>query len=225
MPVPISTVVNQNIEISDITGPAPDTLMGLPWAINPALSWLSYVCFIQCHLDSGIVTHRILPQSVQPYDSLGNGNIFDTTANSAQGGVNLNSSGNFTDFVQRMANSIYRFRLMGTARRVGYMIPIPKIVSIAGVDAIPDDDVPQKAQNILISNNFDIPVYMATWDLWYTVSSPPSGDEVVPANLSENIGNVNPSQLPTNLDVPISGTDDRSFNSGPPFLNPIQGPQ
>jgi hypothetical protein len=207
----MSTIKNENVTVDDTTGPAPDRTIVLPWTINPALSWLYYTCFIECHLDSGIVTHRILPQSNQPYDSLGSGDVYDPTLQSATNGVNLKSNGNFTDFVQRMANSIYRFRLMGTARRIGYLIPIPQIISIAGVAAIPDDEVPQKAKNVLISNNYGIPVYMATWDLWYTVASTPRGVEVPPANLAEQIDNIAPNNLPTGIKVPISGTDDRSF--------------
>lgn len=207
------------VGISDVdTGEVVEAGLKLPWCIDKEFSYLDYQCWIECELDSGIVVHRIVPQSVQGFDSLGSEDLSDTgieLANSAKG-VNLTSQGNYTNIVQRMANSVYRFCLKGFGRRAGYQIPIPRLVSIGGVPAIPDDEKPQRASNRIVANNFGIPIYMAVWELWYTTAVPPIKAQAPPPNLAQHIGAISEADLPTGLQVPISLKDANAVPAAPP---------
>lgn len=188
----------------------------LPWLINPVVSWMDYDCLIACQLDSGIIVTRILPQSAQPYDTLGGGDVASPTFANLETGVNLVSQGQFQDIVQRMAHSIYYFCLMGTARRVGYQITIPKLLTFAGVPAIPHDQNPQRAFNKIVGNASGIPIWGAKWELWYTVAVPPKQAQNPPANLAEHVSASSP--LPTGIQIPISAPDQMSMRTAPQQL-------
>ncbi len=218
----------------------------LPWVIDPSRSWLNYVCWIACKLDSGIVVHRQLPQTAQEADTLGSAAIETFTASGSvppvnatfpapsfedenplntlsDRGVNLKSRGNYTDTVQRMAHSVYRFCLQGWARRAGYQIPIPALVSVAGVQAIPDDEMPLEGFNVVIGNNGGVPIYFARWSLWYTTAKPPTEAQPPPDNLAELIGAIDPAYLPEGIQMPVSAPDQKSVPSGP-ILPPLDVP-
>lgn len=185
---------------------APEIGANIPWVMAPELTYLRYHCWIECDLDSGIVVHRQLPQSNQQTDTLARGELDSTSLIKSKEGINLKSKGKFTDTVQRMANSHYRFCLKGFALRAGYQVPIPKLVKVAGVDAIPDDQEPQHAFNRIVANNSGVPVYYAEWRLWYTVAVPPKDDQNPPDNLMDQISASTP--LPVNgIEPPISYPD------------------
>lgn len=214
----------------DTIGNAPEKGTQLPWLIDPKFSWLDYVCWIECYLDSGIVVHRPLPQSAQDFDTLGSAVLNTSNAATSTAGVNLVSSGNFSGVVQRMANSVYRFCLKGRAYRAGYQIPIPSLLSIAGVPAIPDDDpTNQKATNVIVANNSGVPIWHAVWELWYTVVVPPEAAQDPPDNLAEQTNAR--VQLPDGIQAPFSVPDNDAKPIQPPQLSlptfirrPRQGP-
>jgi hypothetical protein len=201
--------------INDVdSGSSPERGLLLPWVINPAISWLNHQCWIESELDAGAAIHRVLPQSTQIYDSLGGNDINSPNFATFKSGVNLLSKGSFTDISQRMANSRYRFCLKGWAIRAGYLIPIPKMVSVAGVPAIPDDSTPQRVIGPrLVTNNYGIPIYYAAWALWYTVIAPPKTAMVPPANLAEHITATE--SVPAGIQVPISQPDQNAMTTGP----------
>jgi hypothetical protein len=94
---------------------------GLPWMVNPRLTWVDYNCWIECYLDSGLAIHRPLPQSNDAVDSLSSQTIspLDVNAPSQKEGVHLVSKAKYQDVVQRMATSRYRFGLKGYGLRAG----------------------------------------------------------------------------------------------------------
>jgi hypothetical protein len=209
----------------DTLGNAPESGVNAGWLIDPDVSWLEYECWIECRLDSGVVTHRQLPQSVQSYDTLGQITVDDPLMAVNKNGINLKSKGKFTGLVQRMANSVYRFNLKGRALRMGYQIPIPSLKSVAGVPAIPDDEDPQKAFCMLWGNYSGVPVYLAQWSLWYTVSVPPTKPQDPPADLADHIAATD--QLPQGIQVPVTVPDSQAVRAAPSNLqlqNPIQVP-
>jgi hypothetical protein len=206
----------------DSLGTAPEQRVGFGWPIDPELSWLEYMSWIECYLDSGTVVHRALPQSVQAFDTLAQTSIDDPNLSKNKNGVNLKSQGNFKDLVQRMAHSVYRFCLKGRALRAGYQIPIPSLKSVGGVQAIPDDEMPQKAFNMLWGNNSGVPIYLAQWALWYTVSVPPTKAQDPPPDLADHIAASDP--VPSSIQVPVTVPDDNAVTTSPVFNNPIVRP-
>ena len=104
-------------------------------------------------------------------------------------------------------------RSTGWARRAGYQIPIPKLVTVAGVQAVPHDEVPQEAFNRIIGNLSGIPLWFARWQLWYTTAVPPRAAQDPPTELASHIGARAP--LPTGVQVPVSIPDQNSAPSAP----------
>jgi hypothetical protein len=187
----------------------------LPWKIDPVQSYMDYECGIYCELDSGMAIHRNLPQGSYAPDSLGSQDINSGIAQAASmNGVNLTSNGLFGDFVQRMANSRYRFCLKGWARRAGYQVTIPTMVAIqtplGAIPVVPDDEVPQKAMNVLLDNMSGIPIWFARWELWYTMIVPPTGQATPPADLADQVDAgalQEDATLTSGIQVPISVPD------------------
>lgn len=192
-----------------------DILQDMPWLISPENSWLDYQCWIETILDPGIVIHRQMPQSAQEWDQLGtNTPNSKEMANRKDGGPNLKSNGNFSDTIQRMANSQYIFVLKGAAYRAGYQPTIPKLEEVGGVLAVPVG--PQKVIGPRIVGNYSgVPVYFAAWELPYSVAVPPRRSETPATNLAQHLPAVPVDQLPQGMSVPISAPDSDSLRSGP----------
>jgi hypothetical protein len=182
---------------------------------------MDYQCWIVAELDSGIAIHRILPQTPQAIDQLATNFLEDSGfPTNKEGGPNLKSKGSYTNIKQRMANSVYRFCLMGYARRAGYSIPFPKLKSVAGVAVVSDDDPPQQTVGpLIVANNSGIPIYYAEWKFWYTLLTPPKTTLDTPANLAEHIA---PGTLPRGIQAPVTVPDQDAVSAFPNFLNPIR---
>lgn len=190
----------------------------LPYILDQRYSFLVYNCWIEVELDAGMALHKPLPQADYPADDLG---IVDVASSndlaSNKNGVNTVSNGQYTDIVQRMATSTYIFKLRGYAIRIGYPIPIPKIVSVAGVTAIPAER--QTAYNLLSGNFGGLPLYRARWDKWYYVTSYPKVQQPAPDNLSQLISGQQ--ELPSfGIAVPYSMPDWNAVTQNVP-----EGPQ
>jgi hypothetical protein len=202
----------------------------LPYMMNPAATWLEYRCALSIELDPGIVLHKILPQSLQPIDTLAsgtfdpqgqvpivNGGIEQVNFNRSQpfeknvNQANTVGAGKYTDGVQRMATSEYRFRLRGWAVRAGYKIPIPGLKLVCGVPAIPDKQVVLSDSEV-IANYSGVPIFFSQWDLWYFIAVPPKTAQLPPPNLAEHIRA--DAKLPPGMQVPISAPDSLSVKSG-----------
>ena len=197
----------------------------LPFPSDPAATWLYYDIAMQCLLDSGIVTHRMLPQVDNTADMLSSCYITDPDIDTQTGrGVNLKSNDQFQDVVQRMAHSRYWFHLWGQAMRVGLQVPIPGAKSIGNVPLIPDDEIRQTAYNKIVGSYGGVPIYHGVWSLWYTLAAPPQV-QIAPTapNLAAHISDATP--LPkTGIQVPFSQPDDEAQTTQPPQLQaPIQG--
>lgn len=189
------------------SGTLAETAFGLPWMIDPEKSWLNHSCAIEISLDAGIAVHKPLPQGSAGEmiaDSLGVTDVYDPRlAASANEGVRTVSLDEFADVAQKMATSSFTFLLRGWALRAGYQVPIPKLVSVAGARAIPM--ARQWAVNEVVGNYCGVPVFLAQWELWYTVTVPPAKNVLPPANLAMHIRA--DAQLPDELQVPYSPAD------------------
>jgi hypothetical protein len=200
--------------ISDFDPGAPDVETGilLPWTMGPTVSWLDYQCWIEVELDAGMALHKPLP-SVVAVDTLGSFAPDDIAmAQEDQEGVNLTSQGGYADVLQKMASSLYRFKLRGWGVRAGYKVPVPKLITIANVDATPAERQ-WSSGNRIVGNFSAVPIWRCDWDLWYYVALPPNGDEVPPSNWSEHIGD--DTQLPDGMQVPYSWPDQNSVQQPP----------
>lgn len=177
-------------------------------------SWLYYDIALACVLDSGIVVHRHLPQVDNVADTLASCNLSDPTIDRITGrGVNTISNDTFSDTAQRMAHSVYWFRLYGQAMRIGYQVPIPGLKVVCGVPATPHDANPQNAWNKIVGNYSGLPLWHAYWSLWYTVAEPPMAQQVPPPNLAQHIaGDV---QLPEGMQAPYSVPDAMAQSTNP----------
>lgn len=191
----------------------------LPWAVNPEISWLEYNCWIETYLDAGMALHKPLPRKNPDPDTLGSFDVDDPAAMIASTlGVNLHSGGGYADVIQRCASSTYTFVLKGWAFRAGYKIPVPRLVTVAGVAAVPAERQWSRG-NMVIANMSGIPLYANAWELWYYVASPPDGDETVPANLAQHIrGDAVP---PAAIVVPYSQPDTNALPTGPSVTVPV----
>ena len=189
----------------------------LSWTVNPRLTWWDYNCWIECYLDSGIALHKPLPQKDDTIDTPASQLVspIDANAPANKNGVNLISRGSFTDVVQRMASSTYRFALKGYGVRAGYQIPIPGIKTVAGVPAIFERS--GACYNRIIGNLSGIPLWYATWELWYVVTIPPTEAQEPPPNFAEAIRGEQ--DLPAAIQVPFSAGDYNAVPGAPPGGN------
>lgn len=190
------------------------------FSANDRANWVYYDIALECFLDPGIVVHRRLPQVDNEADTLATCNIADPNIDVLTGkGVNLVSKDNYTDIVQRMAHSVYRFNLKGQAMRIGEQIPIPRLKKIAGIDAISYKT--EWAYNKIVGNYSGQVLWMAEWSLWYTLASAPKKQQDPPQNLGLHIDTTS---RDAEMQAPYSQPDDNAVSTQPPVLrNPIQG--
>lgn len=200
--------------------------VSLPWASDPAASWVYYDCTVGVLLDSGIAVHNRLPQVDNQIDTLSTCDLDDPGMEDiTQFGVNLRCRDQYRDIVQRMGHARYWFRLWGQALRIGYKVPIPSIVRVGGVRVTPYDKNPQWAYNRIApgGNYGGVILWHAQWSLWYTTIDPPF-TTTIPAN--DPSGHVSERTItPRDVQVPYSRPDDNARPSAPAPLggNIIRG--
>ncbi len=83
------------------------------------------------------------------------------------------------DYFQRAATPTRRIALQGFAVRVGYRVPVPRIVSVGGIAAVEEY---RWAAEKVISSIGDIPVFRTAWQIWYMLADAPAGPLPWPAN-------------------------------------------
>ena len=189
----------------------------LPWASDPAGSYVYFDCTVGVMLDSGIVVHNRLPQVNHAADNLSSTFLDDPDVGIITNkGVNLTCRDQYTDIVQRMGHARYWFRIWGQALRVGYQVPIPAIKTIGGVVAIPYDQNPQWAFNRIFpfGNYGGVILWHAQWSLWYTTLVPPTNNTVPAADPSAHIFGVD--TPPARIQAPFSHADDNAETVQPP---------
>lgn len=217
--LPQNGTFQAGVSDTDTAGLTLENGINIPWCSDPRATWMYYDVALASYLDSGIVTHRRLPQVDHVADTLASCFITDPNIDTLTGrGVNLKSLDQFSDVVQRMAHSRYWFRLWGQAMRVGFQIPIPGAKRVGNVLLIPDDSQPQFAYNKIVGSYSGIPLWHAVWSLWYTLASPPSV-QVAPTvpNLAAHISDA--AALPTSgIQAPYSQPDSEAQPTQPTQL-------
>ena len=228
--LPANAQYQAGISNIDPQGTPPENGITLPVLSDPSASYDYFENHLEYVLDSGVVTHRYLPQfnGVANPDTLSSYDVFASQPSTIDGGVNLVSNDDYEDIVQQMAHSRYWIHMYGQGVRIGRQIPIPGLVgTIGGVKATPDDERPQTAFNKIVGNYSGQVVFYARWSLWYTLTEPPnasqsnSGMGPVPPNLAAHAGQDD--NADNGVQVPFSEPDDEAINSGPPLQTGIQG--
>ena len=195
--------------VTEQPGLYPESVLELPWAIDPEASWLAYALWVEVLLDPGLVKHKQLPSRADPYDSLASVAVGDPKFGQRTTGVNLGSQSTGASVIQRMASSEYRFTLKGYGRRAGYPVPVPGLVTVGGQPAVPD--APQwSSGNVLVGNlPGGIPVFHCLWSLPYLVQGPlaRSAREVTLFNPALHIRS--DAQLPVSVALPRAPLDPR----------------
>lgn len=182
-----STSVQQGVTDAD-DGTVIEQGSQLPAPNSPQAGWLLYDCELEVRLDAGLVKHMPLPQSAFTPDTLSSVDVANPAVqDSLKTGVNLVSNrGGVPDVIQQVATSDYLFILRGYGLRVAYQIPIPGLVTVAGVPAYPHPR--QRVIGPKLAGNYGgVPLWFAEWELWYYVTLPPRGGQVPPANLAMRI--------------------------------------
>lgn len=191
---------------------APEAQLTFPWLKVPEATWLGYSCRIECTLDTGLALHKPLPQSPQQIDTLATYDLGVAGSAKIEKGENLVSAGTFTDIIQRMGTSEYQFTLIGEGMRAGFQVPVPGLVSVAGVPAIP---IRQWVRgNQIVGNFYGIPLFYNAWELVYVVTLPPRGKQLPPPNQAMHIAADQP--LPDECNVAIAPNDYNAVAAAPP---------
>lgn len=199
----------------DYGSPVLEQGIAIPWANDPAASWVYYDCAVGSMLDSGITVHNRLPQVDNDPDTLASCSISDPSLDTISvGAVNLTCRDQYEDIVQRMGHARYWFRLWGQALRVGHRIPIPGIKTIGGVPAIPYDKNPQWAFcKIAAGANYSgVILWHAQWSLWYTTAVPPKNNTIPTVDAAAHTNGT--AAIPPGMQSPYSSPDDNATTGG-----------
>lgn len=148
---------------------------------TPDASWLDWYCDVFTELDPGLVVHKALPTANDPADDLSTLDYQDKTFPLNMNDYDIESNSTGSDVVQRMATSTYRIRLRGFAKRAGYPVPIPGLVSFAGVKN-PTPINPHRVWRSTSASVGGIPIFQASWELWYQLTVPPTSTDKYPQN-------------------------------------------
>jgi hypothetical protein len=190
----------------------PEDLATLPWPVNPHLTWLYYNCWIEIALDAGMALHKQLPQGPAPVDTLAEFAFDDPNIETAilDSGVDITSGRQEIDVIQRMATSDFRFILKGIAYRLAYQVPIPGIVRIGQIPAVPERV--QRAYNKVVANYCGIPLWYAIWELHYMIALPQGVSTGLVAPVPPNVAQkIRPdAELPIAIRLPRTVTDQNS---------------
>ena len=170
---------------------------------SSARSWLDYVAFLTVEEDSGVVIGSTLPTSPlitgknsgawQPLVGSGlpvsgvlESTFFPQAADvSLSGQQGTRNSPPNTTFAQQRTGPVVYVILHGYAiRGGGYQIPIPQLLQIGGMTAVPCNrsDCGEGFEQARIGSLNGAPLNLAKFRLRYVLQSTPMGPFVVPAN-------------------------------------------
>ncbi len=184
---------------SDLERETRDVLGVLLKNLTPFNSWMAYRVWLIYHERSGAIRHKLL---LSNDDSAARN---PTAAEGLGGGVTRDPTGSddelrgFTgagiepaerrgvrppDPIQRPTTPSRRIWLYGWGRRLGYRVPVPRLVSVGGVTPIEVDRIIHEEPDGGING---IPVYYTGWRIEYLLPSAPDGVVELPADIALGI--------------------------------------
>ena len=141
---------------------------------TPAKSWLYYRAQLIPITSTPLVRHSVL--QAPPTDSA-------PSDPNATGGFSLPYSSSATsDIIQKRGKDRIWVRFVGQARRAGFKIPRPKLVSIGGAAATEKHGIFSMRK---VGDYLGVPVYAAQWDITYVLNNAPQGEIAPPDNVEE----------------------------------------
>lgn len=179
-----------------------------PGEVDPDTSWLQYRLEVRQIETDRVVRHKPLggnpPRVQEPLTGFvtrtkgrpalsgfitqtGRPGPVGTTTSGAGGGNGPESTTAQTagvtsttpDLVQRVGSPSYRLRLQGSAVRVGYPIPTPRLSSLSG---IPVTQIDQDVSQTKIGSIGGQPIYRARWRVDYLVPEQTQAELPLPVN-------------------------------------------
>ncbi len=134
-------------------------------------SWTTYENKSVKKTESGTVRHKLLPSAMQVINSV-NSQAFDqyesdptgTQTSDLTGGEYANA--NNTDNIQNVKSPTVRFRMIGSATRIAYDIPMPTLKTFNGTVIKPCGEPHFVTEQV---GNFGYPVLRAEWDIEYDI--------------------------------------------------------
>lgn len=141
---------------------------------TPNASWLYYRSAIIPMTSTPLVRHSIL-QAAPTDNAPDNPN--------GTGGFSLPYSSSATpDVIQKRGKDRVTVRLVGQARRAGFKIPRPNLVSIGGTPATYQHGYFSCHK---VGNALGVPIYAAQWDLTYVLNNAPANPIDPPENVEQ----------------------------------------
>jgi len=185
-------------------GQTPETRFVMAAIPDPRASWLEYENTLIVDLDTGMVVHKSLPQENYDVDDLGTVDAYATSMpayKSPTGGMNTISESGQSDFAQRAATSTFTIKLRGYAKRAGYQVPVPKLVSFGGVT--PTLLRQRVTSPEPVANYSGIPIFARAWEMTYQLTAPPTSQQLAPQNPAQRIAaNTKPTRVMAPVSVP-----------------------
>lgn len=195
-PIRNGVVAKQGASSTDDERAVNGTLKVLLKNLTPVNSWLDYRVWLRYNEKSGAVRHKLLlgaddgaaRQPAQPDARPGAQYVWGGRLGSDEsireqigpGVAVAEGPGTRTaDPVQRPVGPSRRIWLEGYARRLGYRIPVPRLLSVGGVQPIEKE---RWIDERPISAIAGIPIYQTVWSIEYIVPASPSGTIEIPAN-------------------------------------------
>lgn len=140
-------------------------------------SWIEYLAYLDVVRESPLV--RQSASQTSTYEDSASADM-----NRSEGlSFNLQSNNLAVDVLQAGGQPVFYAHFFGQARRAGYKIPRPRLLTIGGVTAT------EKKGNFLCKqagNQLGVPVYEAAWDILYYLPQSP-GQVELPQNFYERM--------------------------------------
>lgn len=157
----------------DATGPNPPTLDTIDLTIPPPpppSTWLRYETRIEEKKDYNIVEH--VPLDAMVSMSRPRINAF-SDVDAVRGDTSQQKppvSSNTDSIIQRLAKPTVRISLIGYGERIGYDVPIPRLLTYAGQEV----ELVREMTNSGFSGSVNgIPVVLRVWNCEYVIARPP----------------------------------------------------
>lgn len=156
------------------SGPlAPGVVDAFDAGINAETSWIQYRCPVEYHEFGNVIRHKPLEFKVkQKLDQLytpGDGKLKSSSGPAAA--PKGATSNTVDDIFQRVAGPSYDIAIYGFALRIGFRVPMPKLVTVGGRKAI---EVNRRQKEGIYSMAGGIPIFFSAWRIDYQLVNGPN---------------------------------------------------
>jgi hypothetical protein len=152
----------------------------------PEKSWIQYRNQIHVVPNDEVAVQTALPSTLK---TIGNFLLNPLAAGAAAGQAVANRGGKTV--VQKRAQTGFYILMKGTAIRAGYPIPEPRLLTVAGIPAIPANNK-EWGDGFLAATvgNWGVPLVKASWQMRYVLTDVPQKPIAQPPNPMLEVGDV-----------------------------------